>query len=57
MVKKSKVDEKIAKNNSKFILIGCLFLGIALGLIFDKVVAGTLMGLGIGFIAKYLASK
>lgn len=33
------------------VFIGCIILGVGLGLLFDKTGAGSMIGLGVGFIA------
>ncbi len=33
------------------VFIGCLFIGLALGMLYSKTVIGILLGLGIGFVA------
>ncbi|MBP1915039.1 hypothetical protein [Lederbergia galactosidilytica] len=33
------------------VFIGCIILGVGLGILFDKTGAGSLIGLGVGFIA------
>lgn len=37
--------------------VGCLLLGIGLGIVFGQAGAGTLIGLGAGFIAEGLAGS
>ena len=58
-MKKMNADEKVKKKQdpSNMIFVGCMFLGIAIGMLLDQIAVGTLAGLGIGFIAKYLISK
>jgi hypothetical protein len=36
---------------------GCLFIGIGLGMIFNQISVGTMIGLGAGFLVVYLFSK
>ena len=43
------VKDNKKKNN---IFLGCMFVGIGLGFVFDNVVAGTMIGMGVGFIIQ-----
>ena len=36
---------------------GCLFLGMGIGMFFEKTIAGTLIGLGVGFLAVFLIKR
>ncbi len=39
------------------LFVGCLILGIGIGLLFDEAGAGTLIGLGVGFILEGLLGR
>lgn len=39
------------------LFVGCLMLGIGIGLLFDQAGAGTLIGLGAGFILEGLLGR
>ena len=39
------------------VFIGCIILGVGLGILFDKTGAGSLIGLGVGFIDIGFFSK
>ena len=43
------------KGASGLVFVGCLLLGLAAGLFFGNVVVGLFGGLGIGFIAMFIA--
>jgi len=39
------------------IFVGCMFLGIGIGMLFEETGAGTMVGMGVGFIADSIYSK
>ena len=43
------------KGVSGLFFVGCLILGLAIGLLMNNVAAGLLGGLGVGFIAMAIA--
>ena len=49
--------EQNRKPNSSKIFLGCMFVGIGLGFLFDHIPAGTIIGMGLGFIAQQIYSK
>ncbi|MCL9805697.1 hypothetical protein NAT51_09195 [Flavobacterium amniphilum] len=36
------------------VFIGCMFVGMGIGMYMDKISVGTLVGMGVGFIASAL---
>jgi len=40
------------KNPGNLMFIGFMFIGIAVGLLLNEVAAGSLIGMGVGFIAR-----
>ncbi len=52
------MDMEFTKNPGNLIFIGFMFIGIAVGLLFNVVAAATLIGMGAGFVARaILVSK
>lgn len=44
----------MAKDNlAQYTFVGCLFLGVGIGLLVDQVAGSTLVGMGMGFLAMY----
>ncbi len=39
------------------LFIGCMFAGIGIGMFFGETGAGTMVGMGVGFIADSIFSK
>ena len=39
------------------ISVGCMFVGIGIGIFFGETGAGTMIGMGVGFIAESIYSK
>ena len=50
---KNKKEDKRGEN----IFLGCMFVGIGLGFLFGHMPAGTMIGMGVGFIAQQLYSN
>jgi Na+/proline symporter len=38
-----------------FVFVGCMFIGIGLGMYFREVTTGTMLGMGVGFLGLALA--
>lgn len=49
---KKKCEQKLGT----LLVLAGLFLGIGIGMAMDKTAAGTLIGLGVGFLAAYIAA-
>ena len=49
------IEEKDQRGN--YIFVGCMFVGIGLGFLFEHIPAGTMIGMGVGFIAQQLYPK
>jgi hypothetical protein len=45
------------EDTSGVLFIGCMFLGMGLGYIFDQTGAGMFIGMGVGFIASAFYKK
>ena len=39
------------------IFVGCMFVGIGIGMFFGETGAGTMLGMGVGFIIETIYSK
>ena len=39
------------------IFVGCMFVGIGIGMLFGETGSGTMVGMGVGFIADSIYSK
>ncbi len=39
------------------IFVGCMFVGIGIGMLFGETGSGTMVGMGVGFIANSIYSK
>jgi len=52
MAKNKEVKKPKKESKSDFVFVGCLMLGIGIGLYFGRPDVGVLVGLGVGFIAK-----
>jgi len=48
------MEKNVFSQASNWIFVGCMFIGIALGLYYNEVAIGTLLGMGVGFIARGL---
>jgi hypothetical protein len=40
------------ENISWYVFIGCMFIGIGIGMALDKAGVGTIVGMGVGFLAS-----
>lgn len=47
---------KLKKNEdpSNYLFIGCLFIGMGIGFWFGNLVVWTLLGIGVGFLSRFL---
>ena len=46
------MEKNIFSQASNWIFVGCMFIGIAIGLYYNEAAIGTLLGMGVGFIAR-----
>lgn len=47
----------MSKDRGSGIFVGCMFLGLGIGMIFGQTGAGVLIGMGVGFIASELYKR
>lgn len=43
--------------SGRFVFVGCIILGLGIGMLFDHTGVGVMIGLGVGFIAMALFSR
>lgn len=41
------------KDSRNYVFIGCILIGVGIGMYFGKVAIGSILGVGVGFLAKY----
>ncbi len=51
------MDNEKKDKKDEIIFVGCMFVGIGLGFLFDHIPAGTMIGMGAGFILQQLYPK
>lgn len=51
------MDNNKENTKSENMFVGCMFLGMGLGLLFGHIPAGTIIGMGVGFIVQQIYSK
>lgn len=44
--------EKKNNNIGWYLFVGCMFIGIGIGLAFDQAGIGTMIGMGVGFLSS-----
>ena len=52
--------DKISKTNYKngsLLYVGCMFIGLGIGMYYGEIAAGVLIGMGVGFIAMGIITK
>ena len=50
-------DNQNSNKISRVVFVGCMFLGIGIGMFYGKVSIGTLIGMGVGFIASAIVKS
>ena len=51
------VDFSMEKKKESKVFLGCMFIGLGAGFIFDNIPGGILIGMGIGFLAQHFSSR
>ena len=49
--------EQYRKPKESKIFLGCMFMGIGIGFLFEHIPAGVMIGMGIGFILQQVYPK
>ena len=44
-------------NKGEVMLVGCMFVGIGIGFLVNQMTAGTMIGMGVGFILQKVFNK
>jgi hypothetical protein len=44
------------KDNSGYVFVGCILIGVAIGMYYNKVAIGSILGVGVGFISRYFVA-
>ncbi|HII71500.1 TPA: hypothetical protein HA265_01970 [Candidatus Woesearchaeota archaeon] len=57
MAKKAKKEKKSIKSIEGALVPGFLLLGLGIGMAMNQTAPGVLIGLGVGFIAYFIAAK
>lgn len=54
MIGRKKTDDE---DWAGMVFVGCILIGLGLGFLFDQIVVGTILGVGVGFLAMAAASR
>jgi hypothetical protein len=48
--------EEKKEDSSSYVFVGCILIGVALGMYLGNVGMGSVLGVGVGFLAKYFVT-